>query len=84
MGTAAETLERAKRIADRLETGTLPWTASKKLWAGFGNGRRSCDGFGDPIPVNEVEHEHDLVDGGSVRFHAACSVLWQRMTEKKA
>jgi hypothetical protein len=72
---------RAQRIAERLNSGQLAAAASVKLWAGFGNGK-DCDGCGDPIGPADVEHEHDLADGGTIRLHAPCSVLWQRMTSK--
>jgi hypothetical protein len=74
-----ETLARARQIEARLSDGRLPKAKSLKMWAGFGNGR-PCDGCGDLILGSEVEHEHDLVGGGTLRFHAACSVLWERMT----
>ena len=71
--------ERAQRIAERLADGRLPRAKSAQLWAGFGKGQ-SCEGCDEPVSANEVEHEHDLDGGGTVRFHAACSVLWLRMT----
>jgi hypothetical protein len=74
-----EILERGKRIAERLKDGRLPREKSAQLWAGFGKGR-ACDGCGETIAASDVEHEHDLVSGAIVRFHAACSVLWTRMT----
>ena len=75
---------RAARIAKRLADGELPRTRPVKLWAGFGNGHRACDGCCEVILARDVEHEHDLDGGGVVRFHAACSVLWQRMLTSPA
>jgi hypothetical protein len=70
---------RAQQIAERLADGRLPRKKSLHMWAGIGKGR-TCDGCGESILVKEVEHEHDR-GGGTVRFHAACSVLWALMTE---
>jgi hypothetical protein len=81
IGAPVEHLARAQRIAEQLSTGQLAASASVKLWAGFGNGK-ACDGCDDPIGPADVEHEHDLADGRTIRLHAACSVLWQRMTSK--
>jgi hypothetical protein len=71
--------ERAKLIADRLAGGQLPRTKSVQMWAGFGNGR-PCDGCDERIGPTEVEHEHEVGDDATLRLHAVCSVLWQRMT----
>lgn len=71
-------------FAERLRDGRLPTAKSLTLWAGFGNGR-PCEGCGAAILGTEVEHEHDLVGGGTLRLHAVCSVLWARMvTEPNA
>ena len=78
MAPNLEIHERASIIAGRLAENKLLPTKSLRLWAGFGNGR-PCDGCGEAITGSDVEHEHDLVDGGTLRFHAECSVLWQRM-----
>jgi hypothetical protein len=73
-----EIFARAQRISERLADGRLPRSKSTQMWAGFGKGQ-SCDGCGEAILPNEVEHEHDLTDGKTTRFHAACSVIWMRM-----
>jgi hypothetical protein len=77
-----EILARAQCISERLADGRLPWAKSAQLWAGFGKGR-PCEGCDEPILSIDVEHEHDLVGGGAVRLHAACSVIWLRMNESK-
>ena len=71
--------QRAAIIAERLAENKLSRTKSVRMWAGFGNGR-PCDGCAEAITGGDVEHEHDLVGGGILRFHAECSVLWQRMS----
>jgi hypothetical protein len=71
--------ERATIIAHRLAEQTLSRTKPLRSWAGFGNGRL-CDGCGEIITGADVEHEHDLVGGGTLHFHAECSVLWERLT----
>jgi hypothetical protein len=48
------------------------------MWAGFGNGR-PCDGCGEAILGADVEHEYDFESGPTLRFHAACGLLWLRM-----
>jgi hypothetical protein len=37
------------------------------------------NGCGEAILGSDVEHEHDLVGGGVLRFHAPCSVIWTCM-----
>ena len=71
--------QRAETVAQRLADGRLPRTKPVKLWAGFGDGSRACDGCGDPIARREIEHEQELETGPALRFHAACSVLWEKM-----
>lgn len=68
---------RATRLAEKLTRGLLSTTKPIHRWAGFGNGR-PCDGCDDPILGGDVEHEIDFDGGRTVRFHAACAVLWQR------
>jgi hypothetical protein len=74
-----ETVARATRIVDKLKREQLPAAKPVKVWAGFGNGR-TCAGCDDPILLADVEHELDFEDGRTLRFHAACALLWQRMT----
>ena len=72
---------RAAKVAERIADGRLPTVKTVKMWAGFGNGK-TCDGCGDAVMFRDVEHEHDVEVGPTLRFHAACSVLWQRMVEQ--
>jgi hypothetical protein len=75
-----EHAERAERIAEKLSAGSLPKARSMRMWAGRGDGR-CCDGCDQPVLASEIEYEHDLLEeGATVRFHAACSALWTRMT----
>jgi hypothetical protein len=69
---------RAALSALRLTAGKVPKTKPLRMWAGFGSGR-PCDGCSETILGFDIEHEYDLVDGGVLRFHAVCSVLWERM-----
>jgi hypothetical protein len=81
-GSAGES-RRADKIAERLADGRLPRTKPMALWAGSGSGL-ACDGCGDVIVHREVEHERDLEGGACLRFHAACSLSWERMIAASA
>ena len=62
--------------------GEFAWTASTKLGGGIRRRatlrRRQRSGVGGCR-----RHERDLVDGRSVRFHAACAVLWHTITGER-
>ena len=77
-----ETYERATRIAGRLASGELVARVPNRLWAGFGNGK-PCGGSGRRDHDCDVEHKTRLANGLRVRFHAACSIVRQQMTETK-
>jgi hypothetical protein len=74
-----ETHARGARIADKLKRDLLPKDKHVASWAGFGKGRL-CDGCDESILGADVEDEFDFPDGRTIRFHAACAVLWRRMT----
>lgn len=66
----------SQRIRDKLWDGILPNVAPKTTWGGYGSGR-CCDGCDEPIGEKEAEHEVEIEDGRSFRFHVSCSSLWQ-------
>jgi hypothetical protein len=66
----------SERIQDKLWRGILPNVEPVKTWGGPGSGLR-CDGCDIPILPKEAEHEVDLPDGRTLRFHVACAGLWQ-------
>jgi PAS domain S-box-containing protein len=74
-----ENTGRADRIANKLERGLLTGAHPVKTWAGSGNGR-PCDGCDEPILRADIQHEVDLEDGRTLRFHDACGSLWRRKT----
>lgn len=67
----------SQRIRDKLWYGLLPNVAPVKTWGGYGTGHKLCDGCDVTITPKEVEHEVELGDGRTLRFHVACASLWQ-------
>ena len=76
--SAVDTAGRAQSIADRLADGRLPKTKPTRSRASFGS-RRLCDGCGGLIVAPEVEQEHDVPGGVTLRFHATCAHIWERL-----
>jgi hypothetical protein len=64
------------RIMDKLSQGILPTDDPVKVWGGKGTGR-SCDGCDELISSSDVEHEVEMPDGRTLRFHVACAELWR-------
>lgn len=83
IGKVVDMRARAKGIADRLADGRLPKTKPVTSRAAFGSGR-PCDGCAGPILPREVEQQHDLGGGETLRFHATCAQLWERLTASAA
>lgn len=69
---------REKSIVDRLSNGRLPRTKPVTSRASFGRGLL-CDGCTGPILPREVEQQHDVGGGVTLRFHATCAEMWERM-----
>jgi len=78
-GTVADMRAREKSIADRLADGRLPKNKPVRSRASFGS-RQLCDGCGGLVLPHEVEQEHVLGAGETLRFHATCAQIWERMT----
>ena len=76
--SAVDTAGRAKSIADRLADGRLPKAKPVSSRAGYGS-RRLCDGCGGLILAPEVEQEHEVPGGVTLRFHATCAHIWERL-----
>jgi hypothetical protein len=68
--------EASRRITDTLWSGMLPTDEPVKMWGGLGSGV-TCDGCDAPILPSESEHEVEMPDGRTLRFHVACRGLWQ-------
>ncbi len=66
----------SQRIRDKLWYGILPNVDPVSTWAGYGSGR-SCDGCEMIIGPKEAEHEAELANGRTLRFHAVCETLWR-------
>jgi hypothetical protein len=64
------------RITAKLWQGTLPADDPVKMWGGDGSGL-PCAGCDMVIPVNQLEHEAEMPDGRTLRFHVACAGLWR-------
>ena len=64
------------RIMGKLWQGTLPTDEPVKLRVGLGSGLK-CDGCDVPILPSEPEHEVEMPDGHTLRFHVACAGLWR-------
>ena len=77
-GSVADMRARAKSIADRLADGRLPKTKPRESRASFGS-RRVCDGCDGLVLPHEVEQEHVLGSGQTLRFHATCAQIWEQM-----
>ena len=54
-----------------------PQCAPVKTWGGNGTGHKLCEGCDVTIARKEVEHEVEIEDGRTLRFHVACAGLWQ-------
>jgi hypothetical protein len=68
--------EAGRRITDKLWRGALPADEPVKTWGGYGTGL-TCDGCDAPITSSEPEHEEEMSDGRTLRFHVACDGLWR-------
>lgn len=66
----------SQRIRDKLRYGVLPDVDPVSTWAGYGSGR-ICDGCELIIGPKEAEHETELANGRTLRFHARCATLWK-------
>lgn len=66
----------AARITEKLWQGTLPADDPARLWGGPGSGL-PCDGCDAVISSSEPEHEVEMPDGRTRRFHVACCGLWR-------
>jgi hypothetical protein len=65
----------AARIMEQLWQGTLPADEPVKTWGGVGSGL-TCDGCDVAITPSEPQHEVEMPDGRTLRFHVACVGLW--------
>jgi hypothetical protein len=65
-------------ILAKIRAGTLPPPAdsSGKSYAGKGT-NRTCDGCGETITQDDVEHEVDVADNRTLRFHQECYNVWR-------
>ena len=66
------------RIMDKLSQCTLPTDEPVRRWGGFGSGL-PCDGCDVAITSTEPEHEVEMADGRTLRFHVACDGLWRAL-----
>jgi len=64
------------RIMNKLLQGTLPAAEPLKLCSSFGTGLL-CDGCDELISSSDAEHEVEMPDGRTLRFHVACAELWR-------
>ena len=64
------------RIMDKLWQGTLPADEPVKTWGGLGSGL-ACDGCDAVITSSDPEHDVEMPDGRTLRFHVACAGLWR-------
>lgn len=64
-------------IRAKVASGLLPREAPVKFWAGYGSGK-ICDACGLAISLAGIEHEVDMADRRTFRFHAACLGLWHQ------
>ena len=70
------------RIMDKLSQGTLPAADPVNLCGGFGTGLL-CDGCDVAITSSEPEHEVEMANGRTLRFHVACDGLWRVLKETR-
>jgi hypothetical protein len=70
------------RIMDKLSQGTLPDADPLRLWDGFGTGLL-CDGCDVAITSNEQEHQVEMPNGCTLRFHATCHEIWRALKEAR-
>ena len=77
----SETLASA-RIMDKLWQRTLPTDEPVKLWGGLGSGL-PCDGCDVAILSSEPEHEVEMANGRTLRFHVACNGLWRVLKDAR-
>jgi hypothetical protein len=70
------------RIMDKLWQRILPTDGPVKTWGGYGSGlpRDGCD---VAITSTEPEHEVEMADGRTLRFHVACDGLWRVLKETR-
>lgn len=64
-------------IRRKVAAGLLPKEAPVKFWAGYGSGKL-CDACELAISLAGIEHEVDMADRRTFRFHAACLTLWHQ------
>jgi len=67
------------RIQQRMADGRLPATRPDHIDAGYGTGT-DCDACGVAITPGKVEYE--VNEGGTIRLHFACFVIWQQECSK--
>jgi len=65
-------------ILAKISAGALPRPVdgSRKSYVGKGT-NRTCDGCDQPITQEDVEHEVDVADNCTLRFHQECFIVWQ-------
>jgi len=65
-------------ILAKIRAGALPVSVanSGKSHANKGT-NRTCDGCDQPISSEDVEHEVDVADNRTLRFHQACFNVWR-------
>ena len=70
------------RIMDKLLQGTLPGADPLRLWDGYGTGLL-CDGCDVAIKSSEQEHEAEMPNGRTLRFHVPCHMLWRTLKDTR-
>ena len=70
------------RIMNKLLQGTLPAAEPLKLCSSFGTGLL-CDGCDMAIKSSEQEHEVEMPNGRTLRFHVPCHGLWRALKETR-
>jgi TolA-binding protein len=66
----------SSRIREKVWQGYLPAEDPVRLWGGPGSGL-PCDGCDAVIAPSEAEHEAEMPDGRTLRFHVTCAGLWR-------
>jgi hypothetical protein len=68
------------RIMDKLLQGSLPATDPLRLFDSHGTGL-ICDGCDVAITSNEQEHQVEMPNGCTLRFHATCHEIWRALKD---
>jgi methionyl-tRNA synthetase len=65
-------------ILAKIRAGALPAPSDRSIkpYAGKGT-NKTCDGCGRTIRPDDIEHEVDLADNRTLRFHQQCFNVWQ-------